>query len=47
MVVTGPTPEELEAKLADHPELLQRLKSGDTSAFEEIFEVVGGADVGR
>jgi hypothetical protein len=41
------TPEELEATLGEHPDLLARLKSGDTSAFEDILESVGGATVGQ
>jgi hypothetical protein len=45
--VSAPTPEDLEATLADHPELLERLKRGDSSAFEEILEVVGRASVGE
>ncbi len=43
----APTPEELDAALEEHPELVDRLVAGDTSALEDIFEVVGGAKVGE
>jgi hypothetical protein len=45
--VSAPTPEDLEARLAGHPELVERLKRGEPSAFEEVLEVVGGARVGE
>jgi hypothetical protein len=45
--VSAPTPEDLAARLADHPELVERLKRGDASALEEALEVLGGARVGE
>jgi hypothetical protein len=42
-----PTKADLEARLADHPDLVERLKRGDPSALEEALEVVGGARVGE
>lgn len=38
---TTPVEPELEAKLDEHPELVERLKAGDTTALTEILEVAG------
>lgn len=45
--MASPTEQEMQRRLAEHPELLDRLDKGVPGAFAEILEVVGGAKIAK